>query len=188
MEYQELQELLLQAKAEIVEKKGSEIDRNNQVVRKFIDVYFKLKGKKIGVDNCTSCILDAYFELKQLNQTQFQIMSTEKKFKLKRGLVSFDHTHYTPQTMTDSVAIKMVQRNKSNAAYFENAEELLAAAATPAQAAKAAEPVVAKTPEPPVVADKSTAAKTVVVTEKKPEPPAAQTPKPTTKKPTAKKK
>lgn len=182
MEYQELQELLLQAKQEIVEKKGSEIDRNNQVVRKFIDVYFKLKGKKIGVDNCTSCILDAYFELKQLNQTQFQIMSTEKKFKLKRGLVSFDHTHYTPQTMTDSVAIKMVQRNKSNAAYFENADELLAAAATPA---KAAEPVVTKTPEPPVVSNKSTTEKTVVVTEKTPEPPA---PKPTTKKPNSKKK
>lgn len=129
MIFEDLQEILNKAKPVVVVK-GGQIDKDAPEVIAMNDAYFKLKGKKVGVGTCRNCIFDAFFELKQITNEQFNIMNQAKTFKLKRFPIYFGprHQHYTNANITDDIAIEMVKHNRVNAANFENPEAVLAAA------------------------------------------------------------
>ncbi len=122
----ELQELLTEVGPLIVVPKG-QIDREHPTVKRFLDVYRKLKGKRVGDGTCQNCILDAYFELKSLTENQLKFITMERRFKLnENALVYFKHAHYTTANITDEVALEMVKANRGHARSFENGDALLA--------------------------------------------------------------
>lgn len=109
-----------------------QIDKTNENVIEFVSFYKKLTGKIIGEGSCKDCILDALFELKTLTPNQLKNLLMEKTYKLKpsnnggQRLVGFGGDHYNNGNITDEIAFKMVEAKRSNAANFENQEQLLA--------------------------------------------------------------
>lgn len=102
------------------------IDKANESVISFINFYQKLTGKKVGEGSCKDCILDALFELKTLTPNQLKNLLMEKNYILKKTkVVGFKGSHYTNANITDAVAFDMVTFSRSNAANFENGEQLL---------------------------------------------------------------
>lgn len=105
---------------------GGYADKSKQEVKDFIKFYKKLTGKIIGEGTCKDCILDAYFHLSLLTQKQIEIMLSQRKYKLKQTkVVFFKGSHYTQANVTDAIAFEMVAFNRSNAANFENPDQLL---------------------------------------------------------------
>jgi hypothetical protein len=107
---------------------GKEIDRSNANVVEFIELYFKLTGKRVGEGTCKNCIFDAYVELSIKNENQLKRLVMPNKFKLRQGrVVIFNNTDYTNANITDDVAMKMIAFNSKHAGNFENPTEVLAA-------------------------------------------------------------
>lgn len=123
----EIKELLAEVSPLIVVPRG-QIDRGNDTVVRFLAMHRALTGKKVGEGTCQNCILDAFFEMKSMNENQLKIMTMERKYKLKsNALVYFNQSHYTNVNITDDVALEMVTANRGTARSFENGDELLAA-------------------------------------------------------------
>jgi hypothetical protein len=120
---------------------GKEIDRTNVNVNEFIELYFKLTGKRVGEGTCKNCIFDAYVELSIKTDNQLKRLVMPSKFKLRKGrVVVFGNSDYTNANITDEVAMKMVASNVKNAGNFENPDEVLEAYHS--QIAKGSETVV----------------------------------------------
>ena len=66
---------------------GKEIDRSNENVNEFIELYFKLTGKRVGEGTCKNCIFDAYVELSIKTDNQLKRLVMPSKFKLRKGRV-----------------------------------------------------------------------------------------------------
>lgn len=123
----EIKELLNEVSPLIVVPKGH-IDKAHPTVVRFLAMYKELTGKKVGEGTCQNCVLDAFFELKSLNEDQLKFITMERKFKLRpNALVAFNNSHYTNANITDEVALAMVTANRNQARSFVNGEELLAA-------------------------------------------------------------
>jgi hypothetical protein len=106
---------------------GKEIDRADQNVSEFIELYFKLTGKRVGEGTCKNCIFDAYVELSIKNENQLKRLIMPNKFKLRKGrVVVFNNSDYTNANITDEVAMKMIAFNSKHAGNFENPDEVLA--------------------------------------------------------------
>lgn len=132
----EITALLNEVSPLIVVPKG-QIDKTNPVVIKFLEMHHALTGKKVGEGTCHNCILDALFEIKALNETQLNILTMERKFKLRtNALVYFNQSHYTNANITDDISLEMVKANRNQSRSFENGEELLAALDSGAQVEK----------------------------------------------------
>lgn len=124
---EDVKKILDKASPFIVVPRGK-IDKSNPVVIEFIAFYEKVTGKKTGQGTCRDCILDAFFELKRMSETQLNILTMDRKFLLKKGkLVFWNNNHYTNANMTDAIAFAMIDSNRRNAAPFENPDALLAA-------------------------------------------------------------
>jgi hypothetical protein len=122
----EIKELLNEVSPLIVVPKGH-IDKGNATVIRFLAMYKELTGKRVGEGTCHNCILDAFFELKSLNEDQLKIITMERKYKLRpNALVHFNQSHYTNANITDEVSLTMVMANRNQAKSFVNGEELLA--------------------------------------------------------------
>ncbi len=125
MTEQEFKDYLKSIHSFINVAKGA-INKESKEVQDFISFYTKLTGKKVGEGSCKDCILDAYFELSTKTPNQLKILLMEKSYSLKKNkVVGFGGSHYTKDNMTDAVAFEMVRSNRSNAAHFENPEQLL---------------------------------------------------------------
>lgn len=113
-----------------------EVDKSDRMIDEIGVAYYAQTGKKLKKRGCSLCADEAIFELKNLINNN-QIMA-DKKFKLQdpNRLVYFQGGHYTGNTMTDEVAVKMVQSNRKNAGLFENPDGLLAEASRPAEPSK----------------------------------------------------
>lgn len=130
MEVQELQYKLEEFRPFIVVH-GKEIDKSNEKVKEFIELYYQLTGKRVGEGTCRNCIFDAYMELSIKTKEQLKRLVMPSKFKLRKGrVVVFSHTDYTNANITDEVAMKMIAFNSKHAGNFENPSEVLAAYAS----------------------------------------------------------
>lgn len=130
MEVQELKDRLDGFQPFIVVH-GKEIDRNNEKVKEFIELYYELTGKRVGEGTCRNCIFDAYMELSIKTKEQLKRLVMPCKFKLLKGrVVVFNNTDYTNANITDEVAMKMIAFNSKHAGNFENPHEVLAAYAS----------------------------------------------------------
>lgn len=133
----EIKALLNEVSPLLVVPKG-QIDKTNSVVIQFLEMHYALTGKKVGEGNCQNCILDAFFEIKSLNEKQLNILTMERKFKLRaNSVVHFNQSHYTNANITDDIALAMVIANRNQSRSFVNSEELLAALDGGAQPEKA---------------------------------------------------
>lgn len=146
MTHQEITELLDEVKPLIVVPKG-QIDNEHEAVKRFVSVYQKLTGKKVGTGSCKDCILDAFFDLKSKTEEQIKFLTMERKYKIKEGRVIWhNHKHYTKSNLTDADALEMVKAKPGHARSFENGDELLADAkkeSKPKAKAKTEEELVA---------------------------------------------
>ena len=125
MTAQDITDLLNEAQPFIVIPKG-DIDKDNEVVRRFINTYREVTGKTLGEGNCKNCILDAFFEWKHKTEKQLIFMTMERKYKLKETrVVGFNNGHYTNANITDVIAFSMVAFNRNHSASFVNGKELL---------------------------------------------------------------
>lgn len=125
MEVQVLKVELERFRPHIVVSKR-EIDRNSPEVVEFIELYYKLTGKRVGEGKCRNCILDAYMELSLKNEKQLKRLLMPSKFKLKEGrVVVFNNTDYTNANMTDDVAMKMIEFSAKHAGNFVNPKEVM---------------------------------------------------------------
>lgn len=107
---------------------GKEIDKNNENVKEFIELYYKLTGKRVGEGTCRNCIFDAYMELSIKTKQQLKRLIMPSKFKMKEGrVVIFNNTDYTNANMTDEVAMEMLAFNVKHAGNFLNPEDVLEA-------------------------------------------------------------
>lgn len=72
---------------------------------------------KVG---CRDCRTKAYTEVTSFTKEKLIAMA-DQTHKLKDGvdLLFFDNTHYTPQTLTDDVARRMVEKTPAMKDYFE---------------------------------------------------------------------
>lgn len=123
----EIKQLLAEVSPLIVVPKG-QIDKGNPIVVKFLAMHRELTGKKVGEGTCQNCILDAFFELKSLNEQQLTIITMERKYKLRpNALVAFNNSHYTNANITDEIALEMVTANRNQSRSFLNGDALLAA-------------------------------------------------------------
>lgn len=130
MEVQELQSKLEEFRPFIVVH-GKEIDKDNEKVKEFIEIYYELTGKRVGEGTCRNCIFDAYMELSIKTKEQLKRLVMPCKFKLLKGrVVVFNNTDYTNANITDEVAMKMIAFNSKHAGNFENPHEVLAAYAS----------------------------------------------------------
>ena len=132
----EIKELLNEVSPLIVVPKG-QIDKAHPTVVRFLAMYKELTGKKVGEGTCQNCVLDAFFELKSLNEDQLKFITMERKFKLRpNALVAFNNSHYTNANITDEISLEMVKANRNQSRSFVNGEELLAALDSGAAPAK----------------------------------------------------
>jgi len=125
MEIQELKDRLEGYRPSIVVS-GKEIDKNDENVKDFIELYYKLTGKRVGEGSCRNCIFDAYMELSIKTDKQLKRLIMPSKYKMREGrVVVFNNTDYTNANMTDEVALQMVAFNVKHAGNFLNPDELL---------------------------------------------------------------
>jgi len=125
MEISELKDKLNEYRPFIVVS-GKEIDKGNEKVQEFIELYAKLTGKRVGEGTCRNCILDAYMDLAMKTENQLKKLLMPSKYKLKEGrVVVFQNTDYTNANITDEVAMKMIAFSSKHAGNFVNGEELL---------------------------------------------------------------
>jgi hypothetical protein len=105
---------------------GKEIDKNDENVKDFIELYYQLTGKRVGEGTCRNCIFDAYMELSIKTDKQLKQLVMPSKYKMRKGrLVVFNNTDYSNANMTDEVALAMVNFNIKHAGNFLNGDELL---------------------------------------------------------------
>jgi hypothetical protein len=105
---------------------GKEIDKNDENVKDFIELYRQLTGKVVGEGSCRNCIFDAYMELSMKTDKQLKQLVMPSKYKMREGrVVVFNNTDYTNANMTDEVALEMVGFNVKHAGNFINGDELL---------------------------------------------------------------
>ena len=105
---------------------GKEIDKNDENVKEFIEVYYEITGKRVGEGTCRNCIFDAYMELSMKTDKQLKQLVMPSKYKMREGrVVVFNNTDYTNANMTDEVALEMVGFNVKHAGNFINGDELL---------------------------------------------------------------
>ena len=127
MEVQELKDKLDGFQPFIVVH-GKEIDKSNEKVKEFIELYYKLTGKRVGEGTCRNCIFDAYMELSIKTKEQLKRLIMPCKFKMKEGrVVIFNNTDYTNANMTDEIAMQMVAFNVKHAGNFLDPEAVLKA-------------------------------------------------------------
>lgn len=127
MEVQELQAKLEEFRPFIV-LSGKEIDKGHEKVKEFIELNYKLTGKRVGEGTCKNCIFDAYMELSIKTDEQLKRLIMPSKFKMKEGrVVIFNNTDYTNANMTDEIAMQMVAFNVKHAGNFLNPDEVLKA-------------------------------------------------------------
>lgn len=127
MEVQELQAKLEEFRPFIVVS-GKEIDKDNEKVKEFIELNYKLTGKRVGEGTCKNCIFDAYMEMAIKTKDQLKRLVMPSKFKMKEGrVVIFNNTDYTNANMTDEVAMQMVAFNSKHAGNFLDPEAVLKA-------------------------------------------------------------
>lgn len=127
MEVEELKEKLDGFRPFIVVG-GKEIDKGHPKVREFIELYFKLTGKRVGEGSCKACVLDAYMELSIKTKEQLNRIVMPCKFKIKKGrVVVFQNTDYTNANITEDVVMKMMSFSSKHAGNFENPDEVVAA-------------------------------------------------------------
>lgn len=108
-------------------KPSIEVDKTNEVVKRFIKIYKQVTGKTTGAGQCKNCVVDAYFELKMKTDKELEFMTMERKYKLKESsVVGFNNSHYTNANITDEVALAMIEQNRNHAKSFVNSEALLA--------------------------------------------------------------
>tara|TARA_R110000868_G_scaffold21064_4_gene88022 strand:- start:1664 stop:2161 length:498 start_codon:yes stop_codon:yes gene_type:complete len=108
-------------------KPSIEVDKDNEVVKRFIKAYKEITGKTTGAGNCKNCVLDAFFEMRIKTKEQIEFITMEKKYKLKSTrVVGFNNSHYTLANITDEVSLQMVAFNRNHSNSFENGNELLA--------------------------------------------------------------
>lgn len=125
MEVQELKAMLEGFRPSIVVS-GKEIDKSDENVQAFIELYHKLTGKRVGEGSCRNCIFDAYMELSIKTDKQLKQIVMPSKYKMRDGrVVIFNNTDYTNANMTDEVALQMVAFNVKHAGNFLNPDELL---------------------------------------------------------------
>jgi hypothetical protein len=105
---------------------GKEIDKNDENVKDFIELYYQLTGNRVGEGTCRNCIFDAYMELSIKTEKQLKQLVMPSKYKMREGrVVVFNNTDYTNANMTDEVALEMVGFNVKHAGNFINGDELL---------------------------------------------------------------
>lgn len=105
---------------------GKEIDKSDENVKDFIELYYQLTGKRVGEGTCRNCIFDAYMELSMKTDKQLKQLVMPSKYKMREGrVVVFNNTDYTNANMTDEVALEMVGFNVKHAGNFINGDELL---------------------------------------------------------------
>jgi hypothetical protein len=105
---------------------GKEIDKNDENVKDFIELYYQLTGNRVGEGTCRNCIFDAYMELSMKTDKQLKQLVMPSKYKMREGrVVVFNNTDYTNANMTDDVALEMVGFNVKHAGNFINGDELL---------------------------------------------------------------
>ena len=127
MEVQELKDKLDGFQPFIVVH-GKEIDKSNEKVKEFIELYYQLTGKRVGDGTCRNCIFDAYMELSIKTKEQLKRLIMPCKFKMKEGrVVIFNNTDYTNANMTDEIAMQMVAFNVKHAGNFLDPEAVLKA-------------------------------------------------------------
>lgn len=127
MEVEELKAKLSEFRPFIIVS-GKEIDKSNEKVKEFIELYYKLTGKRVGEGSCRNCIFDAYMEISIKTEKQLKLLVMPSKFKMREGrVVVFNNTDYTNANMTDEVALAMVAFNSKHAGNFVNPGELLEA-------------------------------------------------------------
>ena len=127
MEMQELKDKLNEFRPFILVS-GKEIDKTNEKVQEFIELYAKLTGKRVGEGTCRNCILDAYMDLAMKTENQLKKLVMPSKYKLKEGrVVVFQNTDYTNANITDEVAMKMIAFSSKHAGNFENPKEVMQA-------------------------------------------------------------
>lgn len=154
MEAQELKEKLDSFQPFIVVH-GKEIDKSNEKVKEFIELYYQLTGKRVGEGTCRNCIFDAYMELAVKTKDQLKRLVMPSKFKLRSGrVVVFNNTDYTNANITDEVVMQMIAFNRKHAGNFENPDEVLAAYAK-AHTGKGTETIIKVEKEPKVEAVES---------------------------------
>lgn len=128
MEYEELQIILNNFVPEL-SKPSRDFKRNGEPAKGIIKAAKEVLGKILSDGNCVTCIFEAYFELKLINQQKLLLMNTKKRFSLKPGTmpyIGFLQKFVTNESLTDEVAIKIVEHNQKNAALFNEGEILLA--------------------------------------------------------------
>lgn len=90
---------------------------NNKKKKLLRQLYYELFNQRIR--NCSTCIIEAYFKIKQLTNLKTKIMT---QFKLKAGKQIQKHGQrnvITNANLTDETAIDLLKSNKGYKKFFE---------------------------------------------------------------------
>lgn len=109
---------------DIIKKWRNRAGDSRALIEEVGKVYHQATGKRPRKKGCSVCAEEAVLELELLlNQKQPEM--TQYELKNKNALIYFNFSHYTNATLTDSIVMKMIERNRDNSNLFENPQQVL---------------------------------------------------------------